>query len=359
MSVTSGKFFGDKMSFVAGAPRSNGNGQVIFYNKAKPASIFNVDMILDGEQFASSFGYSITSFDCNGDGKLDIMIGAPFYYTKSDGGAVYIYLNSPESLMNSTYSLKLTGKPESRFGFSMTNLGDINKDGFNDLAIGAPYTEDGGTVYVYLGGKDGIRKDPVQVISASDLPNEARIRSTFGYSLSGGMDLDQNDYPDLLIGSYDSNAVALLRGRPIINIITSVKGKLKNINPFEEGCEDDPSSKVVCFAFEACFKFNSTDQRSVGPGGQGSSRTPSINLGVIKLAYRIEAETFTGKKYYRVKFQATQDTDKPNIVEKDIVIRGDSAGREYCSREVVYLKDRSDIQNAVSNKTCWFKKSQS
>lgn len=336
MSVTSGRFFGDKMSYVGGAPRSNGNGQVIFHNKAKPTSVLSIDLILDGEQFASSFGYSLTSMDTNGDGKLDLIVGAPFYYSKSEGGAVYVYLNSAEGLLNSTYSLKLTGRPESRFGFSMTSLGDMNKDGFNDLAIGAPYTEEGGTVYVYLGSRDGIRKDPVQIISASDLPVEGRIRSTFGYSLSGGMDLDQNDYPDLLVGAYESNAVALLRGRPIVNIITTVKGRLKNINPFEDSCEDDPASKLVCFPFEACFRFNSTDQRA-----------PSLNLGVIKLAYRIEAETFTGKKYYRVKFQATQDTDRPNIVEKDIVIRGDSAGREYCSRELVYLKDKSDIQNAV------------
>ena len=82
---------------------------------------------------------------------------------------MYVYMNSVEGLLNSTYSLRLTGKPESRFGFSMTTLGDINKDGFNDLAVGAPYTDDGGTVYVYLGSKDGIRKDPVQIISATDL----------------------------------------------------------------------------------------------------------------------------------------------------------------------------------------------
>lgn len=67
MSVTSGRFFSEKLSFVGGAPRSNGVGQVIFYSKAKPASLFQIDTILDGEQFGSSFGYSITSLDVNGD----------------------------------------------------------------------------------------------------------------------------------------------------------------------------------------------------------------------------------------------------------------------------------------------------
>ena len=74
--MTSGRFFGEKMSYVGGAPRSNGNGQVIFHNKAKPSSVFNIELVLDGEQFASSFGYSLASMDTNGDGKVDLIVGA-------------------------------------------------------------------------------------------------------------------------------------------------------------------------------------------------------------------------------------------------------------------------------------------
>lgn len=51
---------------------------------------------------------------------------------------------------------KLTAGPiESRFGFSIATLGDINKDGYNDVAIGAPY-EGGGSIYIYLGSKNGL-----------------------------------------------------------------------------------------------------------------------------------------------------------------------------------------------------------
>lgn len=44
----------------------------------------------------------------------------------------------------------------------MTSLGDLNLDGFNDLAVGAPY-EDRGVIYIFLGSKDGIVKKPSQV----------------------------------------------------------------------------------------------------------------------------------------------------------------------------------------------------
>lgn len=47
-----------------------------------------------------------------------------------------------------------------------------------------------------------------QVVSGSDL-GSTRI-PTFGYSLSGGLDVDGNSYPDLLVGSL-AEKVALLR----------------------------------------------------------------------------------------------------------------------------------------------------
>lgn len=52
-------------------------------------------------------------------------MGAPFYYTKHEGGAAYVYINSAEGFVSAP--IKLTGKPESRFGFALANLGDINK----------------------------------------------------------------------------------------------------------------------------------------------------------------------------------------------------------------------------------------
>lgn len=92
----------------------------------------------------------------------DLIIGAPFYFEKQTGGAVYIYHNNPDRCLLCEKPQKLTGKLESRFGFAISSLGDLNKDGVDDLAVGAPY-EDVGVVYIYLGSSQGLIKEPSQV----------------------------------------------------------------------------------------------------------------------------------------------------------------------------------------------------
>lgn len=130
----------------------------------------------------------------------DLLVGAPFYFSKDAGGAVYLYLNVNHNL-STNYNVRLTGKQESQFGIAIANAGDMNKDGCQDIAIGSPY-EGNGVVYIYMGDrKDGLNMKPDQVVTAESLP---LILRTFGYSLSGGIDLDANGYPDLLVGAYEN-----------------------------------------------------------------------------------------------------------------------------------------------------------
>ncbi|GFT77731.1 integrin alpha-PS1 [Trichonephila clavipes] len=339
MSVTSGNFFNGKRSFVGGAPRSNGTGQVVFFTKKRNDVTFEVQLILNGEKFASSFGYSLTSIDINSDGYVDLVVGAPFYFDKGKGGAIYIYMNSAEGISENTEPIKITGKPESRYGFAVENAGDLNQDGFPDLAVGAPYEEGGGTVYIYSGSEDGIILTPSQVIQPEDIKVLSNTFNqnflTFGYSLNGRIDIDNNGYPDLLIGCYESNTIILLRSRPVLDIITSVTGQLSSIDPDKKGCDMDRNAPGVCFSFKACFKFNSS----------------LSSFDAQKLKYKIEAETFTGRKYYRVRFKSSLDSDTPNIVENEIIMKGSSFNREHCSEEVVYLKAKF-LKDCGANDIC-------
>lgn len=79
-------------------------------------------------------------------------------------------------------------------------------DGFGDFAVGAPY--DGplgrGAVYVYHGSKNGALSKASQTIYAEDVTGTEHL-SVFGFALSGGVDLDGNQYPDMVVGAYGSD----------------------------------------------------------------------------------------------------------------------------------------------------------
>lgn len=338
MAVSGGRYYGNYMSYAAGAPRSNDVGQVVIFTKKDPDFnnidvIMNVSQIIDGEQFAASFGYEIITADINGDKADDLLVAAPFYFSKTEGGAVYVYQNDNHHLP-SNYTTKLTGKLESQFGKAMAKIGDINLDGCDDIAIGAPY-EGNGVVYIYLGSKDGLRQKPTQVISPSDLGLITKPLQTFGSSLSGGIDFDDNSYPDLLIGAYQSSAVVALLSRPITNIKTEVRGiELKNIDPNIKGCSRDSYTNLTCFTFQACcsiFPYQTTNEQREKP---------------LKLLYTIEAETYNNRKKFSRVFFGQDFNKKSNIVKRNLQIL--TNGQMNCQTEIVYIKENTrDIQNAV------------
>ena len=79
----------------------------------------------------------------------------------------------------------------------------------DDLIVGAPYDGDdhAGAVYIYVGSKEGLIKKPAQRISASNIGSNIR---TFGYSISAGVDLDKNLYPDLVRKRFINNQSILV-----------------------------------------------------------------------------------------------------------------------------------------------------
>ncbi|XP_050980001.1 integrin alpha-3b isoform X2 [Labeo rohita] len=231
-----------KYTVVTGAPRDNFKGSVILAEKQD--LVLNPVLTLPGEQIGSYFGSCLAVTDLNNDDWNDLIVGAPFYFDryKEEGGAVYIFMNENGSFQEKA-SLVLKGKKGSGFGFAVAAVGDVNQDGFQDFAVGAPF-DDSGKVFIWMGSKNGISKEPSQVIEGKSLGSSAF--QTFGYSLSGGMDMDGNDYPDILVGSMDDR-IALLRARPVIHLSKNFTVEPKIVIPSQ--CGNSCIKVKVCFSY--------------------------------------------------------------------------------------------------------------
>lgn len=201
----------------------------------------------------SGFGRAIETMDLDGDNQLDIIVGAPLHVfinetdqTSSTEGEVLVYLSRSNSNWRQNgwkEHVTLRGVHASRFGQSIHNIGDVNRDGIDDMAVAAPGEN---KVYIYNGNRTfSDDTEPVQVLETDDDVVD------FGYSITAA-DFDMNGYSDVVVGSL-SESVYLYRSRPIIDVrstLTPNKNTLK--------LDDKERSVVIDFCFSFTERSNST-----------------------------------------------------------------------------------------------------
>ncbi|XP_029357523.1 integrin alpha-7 isoform X2 [Echeneis naucrates] len=235
-----------ELTFVAGAPRANHTGAVLLLRKDNVYRLVP-QHIFWGEELASSFGYSVATTDLNNDGWTDLIVGAPnFFDRKAEiGGAVYVYLNPFGHWDDQAQPIRLNGTYDSMFGMTVSSIGDLDQDGYRDIAVGAPFDGDG-KVFIYRGSDAGIETKPAQVLDGRDFDVKR-----FGYSISGGLDVDNNQYPDIAVGSLN-DAVVLFRSRPVIHVVREVSLDPHYIDLKQYNCKGRDG---VCVEVKACFAF--------------------------------------------------------------------------------------------------------
>ncbi|XP_029559056.1 integrin alpha-6-like isoform X1 [Salmo trutta] len=311
-SITKGR----GLTIVSGAPRANHCGAVVLLRKENEASArLSPEYILEGPGLASSFGYDVAVVDLNGDGWQDIVVGAPQFFMKEGdfGGAVYVYINQAGKWDKIT-PIRLNGTKDSMFGLAVENIGDINQDSYQDIAVGAPYADAGaGKVYIYHGSANGINTKPAQILEG--MPNNIRL---FGYSLAGNMDLDKNSYPDIAIGSL-SDTVLVYRARPIISIKKDVKITPKEIDFTKKTCGNS-----ICLTVEACFTYKANPV----------SYSPKLT---IRYAFEGEADRRKQGLPSRILFLNKSRTDQDFQSTGTLDLRGQN--KRACIKTKIKLQD--------------------
>jgi MYXO-CTERM domain-containing protein len=136
----------------------DGSGAMYVYNGSSSGLSTTATTTLYGLSYSDYFGWSIDSAgDTNGDGYGDVIVGSPYGSGSSSatgqarvipGSATGLDVSGEDEIYEGTTAYEM-------YGAKVAGVGDINGDGFDDVAVGRPEHTGGstrsGVAYLYLG----------------------------------------------------------------------------------------------------------------------------------------------------------------------------------------------------------------
>ncbi|KAK2909579.1 hypothetical protein Q8A67_005416 [Cirrhinus molitorella] len=253
----------------SGAPRAEHRGLVTLFTKKE--NTWTVTGNISGEQIGSYFGASLSLLDVDSDGDSDfLLVGAPLFYQSQPRaeGRLYVYAFLEQDFQK---MLNVSESTTGRFAASLASLKDLNGDSLSDVAVGAPL-EDEGVVYIYLG-------DRTLGINPEHTPQRIPARSVlsglrqFGVSLSGQMDMDDDNLTDIVIGA--QGGIVLLKARPVMSVSAQLSFSPKEISLSYFECPGDNAFNT--FNLSSCF---TVIEKTSSTGSLEKKLNVSLNLNV-------------------------------------------------------------------------------
>lgn len=149
--------------------------------------------------------------DINKDGFEDVIVGAPENAEQGENaGKIYVYLGSSSGIVSTPIFTDVGSNEDDWFGAHVGSAGDVNKDGYDDLLVGASRLTNSGIGYVrlYLGNSSGI--DASKTITLTGLlANETFAKN----SISPAGDVNKDGYDDVMVvAHYPEGRVYIYHG---------------------------------------------------------------------------------------------------------------------------------------------------
>jgi Ca2+-binding RTX toxin-like protein len=223
--------------FLIGAPRLPGSFSVMypgqsflifgrssnFSSRVALAFVSSNDLIINSHEYAYAGNAVSSAGDINGDGIDDLIIGA--YKANANGprsGKAYVVFGNRGltsgtlnlSDLNGSNGFVLNGvNPNDQAGNAVSNIGDVNGDGIDDLIIGTKSFFDSNNPaksYVVFGRSSGFRAS--LNLSSLDGSNGFTLNGIspgdlMGASASGAGDINNDGIDDLVIGGSQTYVV--------------------------------------------------------------------------------------------------------------------------------------------------------
>ncbi len=189
---------------IVGAPSFDNNqgneGRAYVYLGSATGLALNPVWTAESDQGSASFGTSVsTAGDVNGDGRGDVIVGAPsFDNGQGNEGRAFVYLGTATGLSTSPWTAE-SDQTSANFGISVATAGDVNRDGYGDVIVGADLfddtqTDEGGA-FVYLGSATGL------ALSSAWTAVGNQQDAFFGASVSTAGDVNGDGYSDVIVGA--------------------------------------------------------------------------------------------------------------------------------------------------------------
>ncbi|XP_035389218.1 integrin alpha-X-like isoform X1 [Electrophorus electricus] len=245
-SMTVGEMKNDSYVII-GAPRHAHKGRVTM-SSLETTKQLHLDPP-EVSQIGAYYGAEVCVVDLNTDSYMDLLlVSAPMYIDDHNEGKIFVYSIPYLSQVLLVQTLKGMMGQKGRFGSAMTSPGDLNRDNFADVVVGAPLEDDGqGSIYIFNGRAADINPTYSQRISGSSV--RAGL-SFFGLSLSEfALDHSGDGLPDIAVGT--KGAVALLRSRPIVTLVTKV-----TFNPSKIPTKDINCERPLEYILQLCFTMS-------------------------------------------------------------------------------------------------------